>query len=93
MWVLKCTGAALGKRYIEVYPVAAVARSWLGRVSPPERRRPIWEGVAPGGGGGGGWPTKIVIFVLLPFQQVAKRLCPLELYRDSVQGGVVGLKS
>ena len=27
------------------------------------------------------------------FQQLAKRLCPLELYRDSVQGGTVSLKS
>ena len=27
------------------------------------------------------------------FQQLAKRLCPSELYRDSVQGGAVGLKS
>ena len=27
------------------------------------------------------------------FQQLAKRLCPSELYRDSVPGGTVGLKS
>ena len=27
------------------------------------------------------------------FQQLAKRLCPSELYRDSVQGGAVGWKS
>ena len=27
------------------------------------------------------------------FQQLAKRLCPSELYRDSVQGSTVGLKS
>ena len=27
------------------------------------------------------------------FQQLAKRLCPSELYLDSVQGGTVGLKS
>ena len=27
------------------------------------------------------------------FQQLAKRLCPSESYRDSVQGGTVGLKS
>ena len=46
--VLVCMGAALGKRYIEVYPVAAAAvgRFWLRGVNPPQRR-PIWEGVTP----------------------------------------------
>ena len=38
---VSCTGAALGTRYIEVYPVvaAAVVGSWLGGVNPPQRRR------------------------------------------------------
>ena len=65
-----CTGAALGKRYIEVYPVAAAAvgRSWLGGVNPPQRRRPIWEGVTPGGGGR---PTQIAIFAFSATRQTA----------------------
>ena len=64
-------GAALGKRYIEVYPVAAAAvvGSWLGGVNPPS------------GGGGtlgeGGFPppppptTKIAIFRFSVTRQTA----------------------
>ena len=85
---LPCTGAALGKRYIEVYPVAAaVGRSWLGGVNPPSG----------GGRFGKGLPPAAAVdqpksrFLL--FQQLAKVQCPSESYRDSVQGGVVDLKS
>ena len=64
-----CTGTTLGKRYIEVYPVAAaVGRSWLGGLTPPQRRRPIWEGVTPGGGGR---PTQIAIFAFSATRQTA----------------------
>ena len=35
----------------------------------------------------------IAILFLGGFQQLAKRLCPLEPHRESVLGGAVGLKS
>ena len=59
-----------------------------------------WGGLTPPSGGGRfgrGLPPAAAVgqpksrFLL--FQQLAKRLCPLELHRDSVQGGAVGLKS
>ena len=70
-----CTGAALRKRYIEVYPMAAAAvgRSWLRGVNPPS------------GGGrflGGGYPPAAAAgppkLRFLIFQQLAKRLTQLD---------------
>ena len=36
-------------------------------------------------------PQKMIIFFVL--LELAKRLCPFKLYRDSVQGGMVDSKS
>ena len=47
---------------------AAVGRFWLRGVNPPQRRRPIWEGVTPGGGGR---PTQIAIFAFSATRQTA----------------------
>ena len=65
-----CTGAALGKRYIEVYPVAAAAvgRSWLGGVNPPSGGGRFGRGLPPGGGGR---PTQIAIFAFSATRQTA----------------------
>ena len=74
---------------------------YCGGLSPPARKVvQLLRGVNPPIGGGRfrrGLPPAAAVgqpksrFLL--FQQLAKRLCSLELYRDSVQGGVVGLKS
>ena len=86
--VVGCTGAALGKRYIEVYPVAAAAvvRSWLGVVTPPPAAAvEDWLG--------GLNPPRRRRWRFLFFLSLAKRRVPLESYRGSVHGGVVGSKS